>query len=87
MLEFTCNWKMKILIAYPKLLHKVPPFKAAFDQLKNNQQKLFDFYQRQRDEHMASIAFDTDAEPTDYAEAFLREARRRDAEGTQHTFT
>lgn len=87
MIESTGSGKTKILIAYPELLHKLPPFCTAFDQLKHNQQRLFDFYQRQIDEHKASIDFDTDAEPTDYAEAFLREARKRDAEGASHTFT
>ncbi|KAH7706767.1 CYP-33D3 protein [Aphelenchoides avenae] len=87
MIESTGSGKTKILIAYPELLHKLPPFCTAFDQLKHNQQRLFDFYQRQIDEHKASIDFDTDAEPTDYAEAFLREARKRDAEGAAHTFT
>lgn len=86
-IEAMGGWKMKMLNAYPHLLHKVPPFDAVYEEHKRSQIRLWDFYQRQIDEHVQNIDFDTDAEPTDYAEAFLREKRKKDTEGEPHTFT
>ncbi|KAH7704131.1 CBN-CYP-33C9 protein [Aphelenchoides avenae] len=58
-----------------------------FDELRHGRQQLFAFYQRQIDEHMKDIDFDTDAQPTDYTEAYLREMKKRDAEGFEQNFT
>ncbi|KAH7716430.1 Protein CYP-33C9 [Aphelenchoides avenae] len=81
------GWKFRLLSMYPRLLHNLPPFKAIFEMMKYNRRALSDFYQRQIDEHVKNIDFDTDAVPTDYAEAFLKEKAKRDAEGVEHSFT
>lgn len=77
----------RLLGMYPRLLHRIPPFKAAYELKSRNSKALMDFYQRQIDEHVKSIDFGTDAEPTDYSEAFLREKAKLDADGAPHSFT
>ncbi|KAH7721183.1 Protein CYP-33C9 [Aphelenchoides avenae] len=81
------GWKSHVLKTYPELLYTIPPFKAVFDLLKYNRCALWQFYQRQIDEHLKNMDFDTEASPTDYAEAFLKEKAKRDAEGIPHSFT
>ncbi|KAH7693662.1 CRE-CYP-33E1 protein, partial [Aphelenchoides avenae] len=73
--------------AFPSVFLKLPYFKQNAAELKATFGALYAFYQRQIDEHEKHIDFETDSQPLDYAEAFLREKRKRDKEGGEHFFT
>ena len=48
----------------------------------------FGFYQDQIDKHKKSIDFSNlDAPASDYVEAFLKEQRKAELQGIEHTFT
>ncbi|KAH7698252.1 CYP-33C9 protein, partial [Aphelenchoides avenae] len=73
--------------AFPSVFLELPFFKRHAAEVKAIFKALKVFYQRQIDEHEKHIDFETDSQPLDYAEAFLREKRKRDKEGGEHFFT
>lgn len=72
---------------HPKFFRKLPFFKQSWDRLIDVSHALYAFFQRQIDEHEKNIDFGSDAQPTDYVEAFLKEKAKKDAEGGEHFYT
>lgn len=81
------DWKWRVISNNPKLYSRLPVFKTFCEHVKAGRKRLDNYYQRQIDEHAKLTDFDTDAPPTDYTEAYLREKRKRDAEDGSHSFT
>ncbi|KAH7718337.1 CBN-CYP-33C9 protein [Aphelenchoides avenae] len=73
--------------AFTRVFLHLPYFKQHAAEMKANFGELEAFSQRQIDEHEKHIDFETDSQPLDYAEAFLREKRKRDKAGGEHFFT
>jgi cytochrome P450 len=71
----------------PTIFQYLQIFKQHLEKCRSYMQDLFSFYQSQIDEHLKTIDFETDDQPTDYAEAFLREKKKRDSEGLPHYYT
>ncbi|KAH7700677.1 Protein CYP-33C1, partial [Aphelenchoides avenae] len=71
----------------PNLLRKLPVFKPHWDAMLQANRGFFDFFDRQIEHHRKEIDFESDSQPTDYVEAFLREQAKQDAEGGQHYFS
>lgn len=76
-----------LICSFTGLFMNLPYFKQHADGVKAKSDELQAFYQRQIEEHEKHIDFETDSQPLDYAEAFLREKRKRDKEGGEHYFT
>ncbi|KAH7707364.1 Protein CYP-33C12 [Aphelenchoides avenae] len=77
-------------INYSPLFHfciKLPYIKQKAEHIRTVFRGLFAFYQRQIDEHLKHIDLDSQEDPKDYAEAFLREQAKRDKAGEQHHYT
>ncbi|KAI1705045.1 cytochrome p450 domain-containing protein [Ditylenchus destructor] len=81
------DYRIAPTLLNPHLFHKLPIFGTALDKLRTCMRKLDGFFENQIVEHEKEIDFETNSSPTDFVEAFLREARKRDEEGFEHTFT
>lgn len=66
---------------------KLPYVKQKAETVKGNLRGLMAFYERQIDDHLEHIDLDSQAEPKDYAEAFLREQAKLDRAGEKHNYT
>ncbi|KAH7718334.1 Protein CYP-33D3 [Aphelenchoides avenae] len=76
-----------LIWAFPGVFLNLPYFKQQAAVVKAGDDRLQAFFQRNIDEHEKHIDFETDSQPLDYAEAFLREKRKREKEGGEHFFT
>ncbi|KAH7718340.1 Protein CYP-33E1 [Aphelenchoides avenae] len=76
-----------LIWAFTRVFLNLPYFKQHAAHMKANFGKLDAFFQRQIDEHEKHIDYETDSQTLDYAEAFLREKKKRDKEGGEHFFT
>lgn len=78
-----------VLIGFdrPNLLRNLPVFKHYWDAMLKANRGFFDFFDRQIEQHRKEIDFESDSQPTDYVEAFLREQAKQDTEGEQHYFS
>ncbi|KAI1706803.1 cytochrome p450 domain-containing protein [Ditylenchus destructor] len=74
-------------LKYPKFCSKVPFFGSAISEIKHCSDELYKFFNGQIEEHRKSIDFETDSTPTDFVEAYLREAHKKDKEGVEHSFS
>ena len=73
---------------YVEYLKHVPIFKSVYNKVIKDADELAQFYLTQIDEHKKRINFETDDEPTDYVEAFLRYRHKLERSGQkEHTFT
>ncbi|KAH7715420.1 Protein CYP-33C1, partial [Aphelenchoides avenae] len=70
-----------LICSFSRLFMNLPYFKQHANGVKAKSDELQAFYQRQIEEHEKQIDFETDSQPLDYAEAFLREKMKRDKEG------
>ncbi|KAH7718336.1 Protein CYP-33E2 [Aphelenchoides avenae] len=77
----------QLTAAFPSVFLNLPYFKQKAAQVKAGDDALQAFFQRNIDEHEKHIDFETHSQPLDYAEAFLREKRKREKEGGEHFFT
>ncbi|KAH7712812.1 CBN-CYP-33C9 protein [Aphelenchoides avenae] len=71
----------------PKLLRHFPFFKASWDRFLGVSKTLFKFFDRQIRQHQKDIDLQSDAEPSDYVEAFLREKAKKDNSGEPHSYS
>ncbi|KAI1729909.1 cytochrome p450 domain-containing protein [Ditylenchus destructor] len=85
--ESFSNPFMLATINHPKFFRKLPFFKSAINNTLDCNDSLFKFFEKQINEHIEIIDFETESAPTDFIEAFLREAKRRDKDGLEHTFS
>ncbi|KAI1702570.1 cytochrome p450 domain-containing protein [Ditylenchus destructor] len=74
-------------LTHPKFFSKIPFFGGAISEIKRCSDELFKFFNGQIEEHRKCIDFETDSTPTDFVEAYLREAHKKDKEGVQHSFS
>ncbi|KAK6048262.1 hypothetical protein COOONC_14234 [Cooperia oncophora] len=72
------------LFAFP-IFRKFPYFRGQWKKLFVYRDSFFAFFNRQIDEHRKRIDYDSDA-TTDYVAAFLKEQKRREAEGDFESF-
>ena len=69
-------------------LKYLPIFSSVYKKVVKDSEELTRFYFNQIDEHKKMINFETDDEPTDYVEAFLKYRHKLEASGQkEHTFT
>ncbi|KAH7711212.1 Protein CYP-33C9 [Aphelenchoides avenae] len=72
---------------YASFMGRIPPVKGAADLIRSTARAMFDFFERQIEEHKAEIDLDPHAEPRDYVEAYFKEQAKREASGEPHFFT
>ncbi|KAH7719647.1 Protein CYP-33C1 [Aphelenchoides avenae] len=77
----------RLLQQHLRFFMHFPFFKQLATDQRHRLKTMWAFYQRQIDNHIKRIDFETDSQPEDYAEAFLREKARRDKEGGEHSYT
>ncbi|WKX99602.1 hypothetical protein Q1695_014463 [Nippostrongylus brasiliensis] len=65
---------------------KFPYFKALWQKFLENRDAFYGFFDRQIDAHRKDLDFDSE-EATDYVEAFLKEQKRREANGDHESFS
>ena len=63
----------------------IPFFNKIYWQIKDASDTLFGFFERQVNEHMAEI--DYNSEPTDFVDAYLREKDKHDTDGENHYYS
>ncbi|KAI1706805.1 cytochrome p450 domain-containing protein [Ditylenchus destructor] len=74
------NPLLLLSLTHPKFISKIPFIGGAVLQLKHCNDELYKFFNGQIEEHRKSIDFETDSTPTDFVEAYLREAHKKDKE-------
>ena len=68
-------------------LKYLPVFKPVYNRIVQDAEDLAKFYLNQIDEHKKRINFETEDEPMDYVEAFLRYRNKLETSGQkEHTF-
>lgn len=72
---------------FPRIFMNIPFTRRYAVDFRDKLNALHAFYQRQIEEHEKDIDFEVDSQPLDYAEAFLREKRKKDQEDIDHVFT
>ncbi|VDK78619.1 unnamed protein product [Cylicostephanus goldi] len=73
-----------IVFLYP-WLGKLPYFKDLLQTLISYRDRFYSFFDKQISEHKKNMNYDTD-EAHDYVEAYLKEQKRREAEGDEESF-
>ncbi|VDM57103.1 unnamed protein product [Angiostrongylus costaricensis] len=74
-----------VLFAYP-WLKNLPYFKGIWNKMPLYREAFYSFFDRQIDAHQKDIDYDT-IDSKDYVEAFLKEKRRREANGDKDSFS
>ena len=79
---------MKTIDPNLNLLKKLPVFKQFYDKVLRDAKEGEDFFLKKIDEHRQKINFNSDEDPKDYIEAYLREKYKLENNGENlHTFT
>ncbi|VDL78155.1 unnamed protein product [Nippostrongylus brasiliensis] len=65
---------------------KLPYFKTLWQKFLENRDAFYGFFDRQIDAHKKDLDYDSE-EATDYVEAFLKEQKRREANGDHESFS
>lgn len=78
---------MQLFRNHIQILKYIPRLRNIYYTLQTSKKSLFDFYEKQVDEHQKRV--DHDSESSDYVEAFLKEKAKKEAEGNgeEHYFT
>uniref|UniRef100_A0A914E9S0 Uncharacterized protein n=1 Tax=Acrobeloides nanus TaxID=290746 RepID=A0A914E9S0_9BILA len=66
-------------------LQYVPVFSSFYYKIKQNIDRVFEFLERQVNEHLNEI--DYNSEPTDFVDAYLRKKAKLDQEGGPHYYS
>uniref|UniRef100_A0AC34QDR7 Uncharacterized protein n=1 Tax=Panagrolaimus sp. JU765 TaxID=591449 RepID=A0AC34QDR7_9BILA len=72
----------------PEFVKHLPILRNVTAKVKRVGDELADFYYDEINKHRAKIDLDSNEEPTDYVEAYMREQHKLEKSGEkQHTFT
>jgi hypothetical protein len=66
-------------------LRYIPVFSSFYYKIKQNVDRVFEFLERQVNEHLNEI--DYNSEPTDFVDAYLRKKAKLDEEGAPHYYS
>ncbi|KAH7724312.1 Protein CYP-33C1 [Aphelenchoides avenae] len=71
----------------PQIMRHLPLFNSFSKRLIRNKQTLMGFFSRQIQEHKSNVELESETEPTDYVEAYLKEAHKRNKHGEANHFS
>uniref|UniRef100_A0AC34QCE1 Cytochrome P450 n=1 Tax=Panagrolaimus sp. JU765 TaxID=591449 RepID=A0AC34QCE1_9BILA len=78
----------KIIEINVNLMKHLPHLRNVYQKVVNDNEELGKFYLEEIENHKKTIDFDSDQEPTDYVEAFLRHRHKLEKSGIKdHTYT
>ncbi|KAK0396070.1 hypothetical protein QR680_001553 [Steinernema hermaphroditum] len=76
-----------IVIVSTRFVQHLPVFKDVYQELMSNRDLLFNFFEKQIEEHEKEIDYSSSHEPSDYVEAYLREIHKGNGEDSRSSFS
>uniref|UniRef100_A0A7E4VT77 Cytochrome P450 n=1 Tax=Panagrellus redivivus TaxID=6233 RepID=A0A7E4VT77_PANRE len=84
--SFFNSFLYRVMDGRINLLRRLPFFKDVYEANVNHNNESREFFLGQVDAHLKNIDLDSDEEPSDYVEAYLRMQHKLDKEGVKHTY-